>query len=702
MARAYLTNATKELDLVGVDLAFSKDLPAASHHTVRFEQTHAGLPVIGGSAALRLGADGRPLVAALDIARGISVDPRPSIDEATAISLALEALGEPIHLAPGVKLAVQPQKDGPGRLVYLVGVLQGSSRERMYIIDAHQAEVVRWYPTAHHALGRVYPINPISTPNTQDLTLSLLDTSNPQRLNGWNGNLAVANYSGGSPSNGTMTATQTLGPNSGADFLYDPPNDPQSSTDAFAQVNTFYHLTRARQFFADQLGVNMSPSSWRVYAIANVLEDNAYYFENAFFSSQGFNGWPNLIALGQASNVDFAVDSDVFIHEFGHYVTHNAIDYNGSQIAFHPQYGLTPWSGSIDEGISDYFACSINGDKVLGEASLGSYARDLSDTSKRCPDDTVGEVHFDGEIIGSVSWSLHSAFDAAVADQLVWGAISLLNHGSSFSDFARGLKVTGENLRTAGKLTSQDLLQMDEILRARGLDDCDHEMEIGQNKPRTFQSMGLNFFGSMIGYSCFDLQGYIGLHSLFHFKVKPIPVDKSLKVMVDFQTMGGGSPNYSIHVQTDSPVSISDQSLRPQNATWKLENINSSYGELVIDENSNPPFDPAKTYYIVIGDDSCPSSRVTVSTNIGFVIPATTSSSSSGGGQGGEGGEGGAGGEGNNGNTGKGEGGSADSGGLCAYQVGSAGSLTAWAGLSTLGLAIAALRRARRRRHVER
>ena len=50
--------------------------------------------------------------------------------------------------------------------------------------------------------------------------------------------------------------------------------------------------------------------------------------------------------------------------------------------------------------VADYFACSANGDPLLGEASLSTIGktRDLSDTSMRCPNDIGGEGHHDGVI----------------------------------------------------------------------------------------------------------------------------------------------------------------------------------------------------------------------------------------------------------------------------------------------------------------
>ncbi|HSN97294.1 MAG TPA: hypothetical protein VLS89_03315 [Candidatus Nanopelagicales bacterium] len=639
VAEGYLATAAQDLKIEGVTLAFHKELAASAFRTVRFGQTHAGLPVLGGGVAVRLGADGRPRVAVVGVARGLSVDPTPAFDEASAIAIAEAELGETLSVEPRVELAIQPLSDGAGRLVYTVDVLQASLRARRYVIDAHQGKVVRWMPTNVHAVGRVYADSAQSANDTDDVTLNELVPSTPQRLSGWNGNLTVTNYSGGDPYQGTMTVEQSLGPSSGEDFLYNPPANPSSSTDAIAQVSLYHHLTRAQEYFTNNLSVDMTPASWQLTAVANAISPQQGYLDNAFFSQEGITGTyesPNLIAIGQGSQIDFAVDSDVFIHEFGHYVSHNAIGYNAGQFAFGP-YGLTPWGGGIDEGISDYFACTMNGDALLGETSLAEYARDLANTAKRCPDDVVGQVHSDGEIIGSLGWTLRDAFGIVRGDELVWGAMTLLMQDTTLGDFAKGLQETADSLVTQGQMTAQERTQLDSFIAQRGLDDCDNVLEVSPTKPRSTISMGLDFLGSFFGASCGQAQQFgIGLHSMFHFRVTPEPGDTSLRFEVDFEPFGGGALNWGIHVRAGEAVQISDETILPINATWRVENLNGTTGELVIDANSTPPFDPNQTYYMVIGDQSCPPSRMTVRTSI--------ESQGTGGGGGGGGGDPGAGG----------------------------------------------------------
>jgi len=699
-AEGYLTRAAGKLRLEGVSLAFHEALDASAFRTVRFTQQHGGLPVLGGGAALRLTPGGQVRVAVLDVARDLSVSTTPSVDQATAIAATEAALGEALTEEPAVSLAVQPQHGTPGRLVWVVDGLQGTRRATRFVVDAHTGELVRRQSLVHDALGRVYPISSVVTPQTQDVTLGSLVVSSPQRLNGWNGNLTVTNYSSGNSYNG-FSVDQSLGPSDGQDFLHSPPPDGGSGTDGFAQVMLYHHLTRAKDFFTSSMGVNMSPASWKVTAVANAMEDWSP-MDNAFFSPGGITGpyaSPNLIAIGQGSQVDFSVDSDVFIHEFGHYVSHNAVGYNNGQGAY-GQYGLTPWGGAIDEGIADYFACTMNEDPVLGEASLAPFGaqRDLSDTSKRCPDDTVGEVHYDGEIVGSLGWSAREAFGVERGDQLVWGAVSMLTPNPSMSDFARGLQATADELVAQGSMTAQDRQVLENLIIARGMNDCDHVLDVSAQKPRTFINMGLDFFGQLLGGSCQQVKQQYSLHSFFHLKVVPNPGDTSVKFKVDLEPQGAGEMDWGIYVQVGQSVAISSSDLHPQNAAYRIEHLTGTQGELVIDANSSPPFDPSQTYYMVIGDQNCPASRVTVTSDTQGPPPVTTTGV--GGGGGGGGGQGGDGQGGAGGNTGGGDddddgGGSNDT--ACDCTAAGGGQTAPWAALAGLGLAAAAVIRRRRR-----
>lgn len=625
-AEAYLKRAVSELRLEGVSLRYRNELPVGGHRTVRFSQAHDGLPVLGAAAAVHVTPDSRVKVVVLDVARDLSVPTAPKYTEEAALRAVEASFGMTLSERPRAELAVLPEAETGGKLVWVVDVRSARGGER-YLVNAHTGKIIHRRPLAVSARGRVYPISSVVTPDVQDLELLDLDPAEPQTLNGWNGNIRVVNYVSGDFLKEPLVLEQRVVPNVGQDFLYDPPTEANDAKDAFAQVGIYYHLTRMRDYFTSVHGLDMRAPRWKLVAVANMM-DGGKPLDNAFYSPQGVGGAfraPNLIGIGQGTFFDFSDDSDVFLHEFTHYVSANAIGYNAGQLAM-TEYGLSPWGGSIDEGIADYFACTVNNDSTLGEATLGFFGieRELSNDAKRCPDDITGEVHADGEIIGSLAWSLRDKFGKQVSDRLVWGALTMLTHGASFDDFARGLRMAADDLISAGELTAGDAAVVDELIRSRGLDDCGEVLDLSGGKARRTQMFGIDFLAGSFGLSCSALREAISLQSFFHFKSTPAPGAKGIRFDVRLQALRGGDLDWTLYVRAGRHVAFTSRDFLPEATAYdySVKNITVDHGKIVIDETSDPPFDPAQTYFLAIGHKNCSEAVVTVkSTDLGVEPP---------------------------------------------------------------------------------
>ncbi|WP_434047243.1 MULTISPECIES: hypothetical protein [Sorangium] len=615
-AEVYLKHAAPELGLHGVSLRYQRELLAGEHRTVRFEQFHLGLPVLGAAAAVRVAPDGRVTAVVLDVARDLSVSTAPKYREEAARKAVETTYGMTLAERPSAALAVFPEAETAGKLVWVVDVRSERGGDR-YLVDAHTGSIVHRRPLAVDARGRVYPISAAVTPRVEDRELTDLDAADPQTLSGWSGNLRVVNYVGGDLLSGVpLTLEQSVEPNSGADFLYNPPASADDAHDQFAQVGIYYHLTRMRDYFRSTHQLDMTAPSWKLVAVANMLESGRP-MDNAFFSPEGVGApfdAPNLVAIGQGSYFDFSDDSDVFLHEFTHYISANAVGYNEGQFAIN-EYGLSPWGGSIDEGLADYFACTVNGDSTLGEATLELFGmqRELTDDAKTCPDDLVGEVHEDGEMVGSLAWSLRDRFGPAVGDKLVWSAMTLLTRNASLDDFARALQTSAGDLVSAGELSAADASAVDALIKSRGLDDCDEVLDLSGGKSRRTQMFGIDSLILGSGASCAEARAQISLQSLFHFKSTPDPTAKGIRFTVQLQPAGGGDLEWNIYVRTGRHVGFTSTGFLPAATRfdYSVEKITDTHGEIVIDETSDPPFDPAQTYYMVLGHGNCPPSIVT-------------------------------------------------------------------------------------------
>jgi len=699
-AERYLVDAQDQLGLDGVNLVAWNVIQTGRSQTVRFHQVHDGVRVAGSAAAVRVGSDGSVGTVALQVSRDVAVSTKPTLSSTDAAAVVETALGYSIVTPRAPELVVWPVEDEADLLLWQLDA-SGADGGWRYLVDAHSGELVHQRSLAVDVLGRVWETNAIKTPDPIDVELVDLVPMTPQLLAGWGGNLLVTNYVSGSAQGGNdLVLEQKLTPNVGEDFLYDPPADKFDPTDAFAQVGIYYHLSRARNFFKKDLGVDLDADGWKVVAVANMM-DGGQPMDNAFFSPAGIGApWdaPNMIAIGQGTIADFSDDSDVFIHEFGHYVSHNAINYNGGQLAM-DEYGLSPWGGGIDEGISDYFACTVNDDPILGEASLMGSSRDLTDTSKSCPAGVIGEVHADGEIIGSLGWTLREELGKPIADQLVWGATSMLPTNPSLGDFGTGLIQTAEDMAAEGDIKTEDVDLVTLLVAERGLDQCGRVLDVSEEQPRDAFLFGLDLISQALGGGgCEGAKQFgISLQSLFHFSHTPEAETQNVAFSVDVTSLGTGDLEWDIYVRKDGHVSFKPGQFLPQvnKFDYAVTGITGTTGEIVIDAASDPPFDPNATYYAVLVHRNCPNAQAVITAGEADVTSGTGGGDAAGGAAGMGGGDG-LGGDGDGSSSNAAGPGDADDG--CGCRVVNAPSGRGWLALvGAMGLAGMLIGRRRRR-----
>ncbi len=116
---------------------------------------------------------------------------------------------------------------------------------------------------------------------------------------------------------------------------------------------------------------------------------------NAFYDGSSINFY----AIGNGCNATSLL-SDVVFHEYGHGINDN---YYQSQSSFF-------FNGAVGEGYADYWGISLGNSPVVG---VGFYTDNEDgirryDTERKVyPQDIVGEVHADGEIIMGAWYDTH-------------------------------------------------------------------------------------------------------------------------------------------------------------------------------------------------------------------------------------------------------------------------------------------------------
>ena len=227
----------------------------------------------------------------------------------------------------------------------------------------------------------------------------------------------------------------------------EPPADATDANDSFAEVMMFHHVNRVHDYFKDTHG--FADLDFPLPALVNVqfqldpplpipgLQIDAegwVQFDNAaFFPRESWELFASQFGLPPRDSdtiiffqgaVDFAYDARVIYHEY----THAVIGTGRLQVAAVPdEYGLDNSAPSMNEGLADYFAATLADDPLVGAyvgsaLGLGGALRAL-DEPRRCPEDTLDEIHAHGLVIGSTLWELRTRLGGEVTDEIVFGAL---------------------------------------------------------------------------------------------------------------------------------------------------------------------------------------------------------------------------------------------------------------------------------------
>lgn len=176
--------------------------------------------------------------------------------------------------------------------------------------------------------------------------------------------------------------------------------------------NVRYHVDRAHDIYKGSL-FNYSGMDYQM---------RAYIDQGAGINGQadGTN-----IFFGSAGGEEWALSSDVIYHEY----THNAINRVYGGWIGNP--GEDTQASAMDEGLSDYFACTVNDDPILGE-SVG--------VSRNLDNNTLYWIanlgaHRNGQVIGGAVWDVRQAVGKTIADRLFFKALRITPRARNFEDY---------------------------------------------------------------------------------------------------------------------------------------------------------------------------------------------------------------------------------------------------------------------------
>jgi Zn-dependent metalloprotease len=574
-------------------------------------QLHRGVPVYGSAVVTHSGHEGAPFVHRVHAE--LTVDTTPAVDAATAATRAGDAIGDPDAVVSTPELWVLPSADG-GRLVYRVHVMQ-TWRSWRVVIDAHSGAVIQRADLRRSAQGWVYEKSPA---NSDLIDVELTDLTGDQTtMNGTYARVRSAVDEGDQVEHLAQA-------DEGGDFYFEP-EDP-AVEDPFAEVHTYYHLTELSHFFEDVHGHPMVGG-------ANVTvnyHDSSGVYDNAYYSDDG-DGTATLV-FGQGTMFDFAYDSDVVAHEFGHFVIQTRTEMLMDFITY-DEFGWNNAPGSIHEGLADYWAGSYQGDPVVGEYTISR----TMDNDLTCPADLDGEVHRDGEIVGAAAWDVYEIVGKDAADALIYGALGLVSNMPTYAELAEAVVLLSADLVADGTITEEDAQAIEAALDERGMLMCGRWLPLTDGEPFEFHLAHVMGFPELPDDLCElarMMEASFTASQQFALTTPAEGTVEQIDLLLELERYGGGDFSsddleYSVHVRKDEMVTFDYELIDTgMGISLQIPSVRDADGTfdgepetITVSAEDGFVLEPDSTYYFAIHHMNCPSIDITFTPTITMADP---------------------------------------------------------------------------------
>ncbi len=543
---------------------------------VKLDQVHDGVRVQNSGVKVTLDRWNQVRQVALRFGRSQGyTDATPTLALEQAFAILASTLPE-LRATGQSRIAYLPDPHGLARLAWVLrSQARGSHEAPEVYIDAHTGEVLFVRDTNVYADGRVYDPNPVAEPTV--LTRELLNLTSTTNLDG----TFARSYSCTAPGGGWDMCPDTVRhatPDTGGDYLYDPVEP--STTDAFAEVTAYYHLDKINRHMRDSYGhaYSCSGHDW-MEVFVNMDYENAWY--------SGGYGECSTLTVGQGT-YDFAYDSAIIYHEFGHGINHTYTDLGFDFDNLGPDYSPQ----GVDEAFADYWAASLIGRPVIGEyASLGTPGelgfRDLSEFAA-CPDDIYGEGHYDSPMLSSCLWEIREAIGQTKSDRLALAVLGSVSAEPDFDEIGRALLSQASVLEGSGTLTTADVAAVDAAVANHTLVGCERIVQLFDGDAHLFFAQG--WWSGMI------------IPSGVQFMLYAPPGATRLTANLSPYTAG----NYTMYVNRDAPVRLSMRWGRPPDITVDDYDymFTGSPERVSFTEWSDDVIEPDTEYYFTYTHDS--------------------------------------------------------------------------------------------------
>ena len=362
-------------------------------------------------------------------------------------------------------------------------------------ISANSGIVLDEWEQVQSSKARVFLTNPAKTPDPIEVTLSGVHAEGPgvplvgdrvqsyncsleepdEVLPWWDEGKCYGVHRALSDENGDFNVPLP-------DIIY--PADNADGDDLYAELSMYWNAER----FLDRMAVLGVPkfkcdlstmlANYRTSELSPSYPDLPYTpLNNAYWTNTCKPDSGPTMIFGQGGAVDFGYDGDVVYHELGHGMV-SLLAPDGLSTRRMRSDAMLADAGALNEAVADYFSVMLTNDPVLADyvarfwPGYGASIRNAENT-KTCPDDTVGQVHNDGEPFMAALWASRKRVGAERLDPMVIDMLTRLPGDADLETASWTLLELAEEAHDAGDWTQEDLDQMIRAFDTRGLYECE-------------------------------------------------------------------------------------------------------------------------------------------------------------------------------------------------------------------------------------
>ena len=257
------------------------------------------------------------------------------------------------------------------------------------------------------------------------------------------------------------------------------PADNAAADDLYAELSMYWHaerfldkmaalgVTEFKCAFSTMLANYRNPELSPSYPDLDYTPLNNAYWTNECDENDGVT-----MIFGQGSDVDFGYDGDVVYHELGHGMV-SLLTPEGLGASRLRHDAVLTDAGGINEAMADYFSVILTNDSELGDyvarfwPGYGDSIRS-AENLKTCPDDTIGQVHNDGEPFMAAMWATRKRVGRDKLDPLALKMLTTLPVDADL-ETASGTML---ELAEADGWTATELAHLARAFETRGIFDC--------------------------------------------------------------------------------------------------------------------------------------------------------------------------------------------------------------------------------------